>query len=984
MSSNSAQFSREPPPVPGNHPSTRNSQPVPAPFSSRPPPPKTPYSSTINPNITIISAQPMGPDSQFLLKAAPPSEPVHSNPHSQHKPANIPTRPSSPPSDLTLANIRNSKSKVSTDELQSTEEPHMNRPPPPKPLHNLESMKNRPPIPTPHDPDMPQLPSDPPQGIPQLSKQRRPSKPDPPKYRELPKTSQQDTAPKITNMEFETNETSLPLTDHHTRQPPLKPRVHPLSKFSVAMSDTSQKKEDKNTFNVETAELSSATHQVKPPKPSAPIYKPRIAPPKPNDRNKLAAEDNQINSENTPGHPPKPITRIVSPIQPKIVESEPATDITDITVSIQPEIDNKIPSKPQPPKSRSKAPPSKPKPSINHPNPPNTQIESESIPSSNEQHQEDLESAKNNESHLDTEHQIQMPIHPKPPRKFDSPKETISPFPTSETFAPNEDSHNTTSTNHVVHAQTVYPSNQPIVTPVNVITRSSMPEVPKQGPPKPHKPEPPKHTPTKPPKPDTQVRSLSKEQPIRSLSKDQLIRSHSKEQPIRSHSDEQPIQSHSKEQPIRSHSKEQPIRSHSKEPQTDDDHKQPGYNRLRSQEAPSLPPRPDMCHPLYKYVCTEPHAFSNMNYCSENEDFLSLSNGEFLLLLEKYDANWYIAMNQSGDEGYVNGKSLRIVKRLHGDLADGVISNEQPFAVACQDYRSNDPGDLNFRNHDAILLIRYVSDSWIEGKFENTEFIGIFPKEFVEIVTDIPGGPPAPEDFVQGPRAKAIYDFAPTEPGDLAFQTGDIVILTEDVGSEWMKGKLYGNNEEGIFPLEYVKIIEPLPVKPKEFEKIEPELELEPEPEPEPENLPSKDETSETATALYSFESSQPGDLVFNKDDTIINLSRINEEWLQGELNGVIGMFPSQYVRINSINAENTPIGEVSVKTSTTTTNNDLLPRAIALYDFDQVQDGDLCFKKDDVIYILNKLDEDWFDGEVNGNFGIVPFNFVDIIQPLP
>jgi hypothetical protein len=47
-----------------------------------------------------------------------------------------------------------------------------------------------------------------------------------------------------------------------------------------------------------------------------------------------------------------------------------------------------------------------------------------------------------------------------------------------------------------------------------------------------------------------------------------------------------------------------------------------------------------------------------------------------------------------------------------------------------------------------------------------------------------------------------LYDFQPTEQGELGFQKGDIVRVIESVYRDWWKGELRGKT--GIFPVNYV------------------------------------------------------------------------------------------------------------------------------------------------------------------------------------
>jgi len=56
--------------------------------------------------------------------------------------------------------------------------------------------------------------------------------------------------------------------------------------------------------------------------------------------------------------------------------------------------------------------------------------------------------------------------------------------------------------------------------------------------------------------------------------------------------------------------------------------------------------------------------------------------------------------------------------------------------------------------------------------------------------------------------------------------------------------------------------------------------------------------------------------------------------------------------------------------------------RAIALYNFDAVEGGDLSFKKGQVITITQKTDktDDWWTGKVEGREGIFPANFVEVV----
>uniref|UniRef100_A0A8D0KTG9 Neutrophil cytosolic factor 2 n=1 Tax=Strix occidentalis caurina TaxID=311401 RepID=A0A8D0KTG9_STROC len=73
-------------------------------------------------------------------------------------------------------------------------------------------------------------------------------------------------------------------------------------------------------------------------------------------------------------------------------------------------------------------------------------------------------------------------------------------------------------------------------------------------------------------------------------------------------------------------------------------------------------------------------------------------------------------------------------------------------------------------------------------------------------------------------------------------------------------------------------------------------------PDSKPEELlPQEATVEETGTtqvvAQYDYEATQPEDLEFQAGDVILVLSQVNEDWLEGQCNGKIGIFPSAFVQ---------------------------------------------------------------------------------------
>ncbi|XP_014086959.2 intersectin-1 isoform X1 [Bactrocera oleae] len=202
-----------------------------------------------------------------------------------------------------------------------------------------------------------------------------------------------------------------------------------------------------------------------------------------------------------------------------------------------------------------------------------------------------------------------------------------------------------------------------------------------------------------------------------------------------------------------------------------------------------------------------------------------------------------------------------------GISADNVIDNSAA-AAAAEETRTNEDLDTE------------VSQINTQSKSQN-ETAESFSRPMSRTSSMTPGMRAKRSEIAQ-----VIAPYEATSTEQLSLTRGQLIMIRKKTDSGWWEGELQAKGRRrqiGWFPATYVKVLQGgrnsgrnTPVSGSRIEMTEQIL--------------------DKVIALYPYKAQNDDELSFEKDDIISVLGRDEPEWWRGELNGLSGLFPSNYV----------------------------------------------------------------------------------------
>ncbi|KAM5163825.1 intersectin-2 isoform 1-T2 [Mantella aurantiaca] len=284
---------------------------------------------------------------------------------------------------------------------------------------------------------------------------------------------------------------------------------------------------------------------------------------------------------------------------------------------------------------------------------------------------------------------------------------------------------------------------------------------------------------------------------------------------------------------------------------------------------------------------------------------------------------------------------------------------EEVKAQALCSWTAKKDNHLNFTKNDIITVLEQQENWWF-GEVRGQK--GWFPKSYVKILPGSENKSPEPEPVYAAVKKKpaaapsynpaedyiALYPYSSTESGDLTFNEGDTIQVTQKDG-EWWTGTI--GDRSGIFPSNYVRL------RDQEGSGSAGKAGT----------LTKKPEIAQVTSAYTATGTEQlslaPGQL-------ILILKKNVSGWWQGELQArgkkrQKGWFPATHVKL---------LGPSNDKAAPAFNP---VCQVIAMYEYIANNEDELNFGKGQLINVISKDDADWWQGEINGVTGLFPSNYV-------
>uniref|UniRef100_A0A674GLD3 Intersectin-1 n=1 Tax=Taeniopygia guttata TaxID=59729 RepID=A0A674GLD3_TAEGU len=256
---------------------------------------------------------------------------------------------------------------------------------------------------------------------------------------------------------------------------------------------------------------------------------------------------------------------------------------------------------------------------------------------------------------------------------------------------------------------------------------------------------------------------------------------------------------------------------------------------------------------------------------AKKDNHLNFNKNDVITVLEQQDMWWFGEVQ--GQKGWFPKSYVKLISGVFH-----VLYFLFPEYIAMYTYESSEQGDLTFQQGDLILVTKKDGDWWTGTLGDKS---GVFPSNYVRLKdSEAPGAAGKTGSLGKKPEiAQVIASYTATGPEQLTLAPGQLILIRKKNPGGWWEGELQARGKKrqiGWFPANYVKLLAGL------------------------------EGTSQTpfhvcqVIGMYDYSAQNDDELAFNKGQIITVLNREDPDWWKGEVNGHVGLFPSNYVKLTT------------------------------------------------------------------------------------
>ncbi|KAG0342072.1 hypothetical protein BG004_005768 [Podila humilis] len=151
--------------------------------------------------------------------------------------------------------------------------------------------------------------------------------------------------------------------------------------------------------------------------------------------------------------------------------------------------------------------------------------------------------------------------------------------------------------------------------------------------------------------------------------------------------------------------------------------------------------------------------------------------------------------------------------------------------------------------------------------------------------------------------AIVLYSYEKAEENEMSLFEGEIVVNVTELDVGWWSGESEDGTRSGLFPANYVEVIEhsqhaETAMTPVHYEEEHTHTQLA---APAAHHVEDAVSGKPTAVALYDYNAGEPNEISFSEGDVIVEIDFVTEDWWSGHSQDGTrsGLFPSNYVELH-------------------------------------------------------------------------------------